>query len=57
MRNNGFIEIEEEESSDETGWSDVKTFGRVYKLPAKGVVLDFISQSVPPALPEFAGEY
>ncbi|KAI8275429.1 hypothetical protein K4K56_001388 [Colletotrichum sp. SAR 10_98] len=44
MRNNGFIEIEEEESSDETGWSDVKTFGRVYKLPAKGVVLDFISQ-------------
>ncbi|OLN88338.1 Uncharacterized protein C2F7.07c [Colletotrichum chlorophyti] len=45
MKNNGFIEIEEEESEDEsTGWSDVKTFGRIYKLPAKGVVLDFISQ-------------
>ncbi|KAK2050787.1 PHD-finger domain-containing protein [Colletotrichum somersetense] len=46
MKNNGVIEIEEEEDSggEETGWNDVKTFGRVYKLPAKGVVLDFISQ-------------
>ncbi|GKT46676.1 uncharacterized protein ColSpa_06857 [Colletotrichum spaethianum] len=45
MKNNGVIEIEEEESEEEeTGWNDVKTFGRVYKLPAKGVVLDFISQ-------------
>lgn len=47
MKNNGIIEIEDEESEDEaTGWNDVKTFGRVYKLPAKGIVLDFISQSV-----------
>lgn len=49
MKNNGFIEIDDddEESEDEnSGWSDVKTFGRVYKLSSKGVVLDFISQSV-----------
>ncbi|OHE95475.1 PHD-finger domain-containing protein [Colletotrichum orchidophilum] len=47
MRNNGYIEIddEDEESEDEnSGWSDVKSFGRVYKLSSKGVVLDFISQ-------------
>ncbi|KAL2874124.1 hypothetical protein SGCOL_010712 [Colletotrichum sp. CLE4] len=47
MKNNGFIEIDDddEESEDEnSGWSDVKTFGRVYKLSSKGVVLDFISQ-------------
>ncbi|TQN73094.1 hypothetical protein CSHISOI_02385 [Colletotrichum shisoi] len=45
MKNNGIIEIEDEESEDEaTGWNDVKTFGRVYKLPAKGIILDFISQ-------------
>ncbi|KAK2009796.1 PHD-finger domain-containing protein [Colletotrichum eremochloae] len=47
MKNNGVIEIEEEgeeSGGEETGWNDVKTFGRVYKLPAKGIVLDFISQ-------------
>nr|XP_036578213.1 PHD-finger domain-containing protein [Colletotrichum truncatum]KAF6785414.1 PHD-finger domain-containing protein [Colletotrichum truncatum] len=57
MRNNGFIEIEDEQSGDETGWNDVKTFGRVYKLPAKGVVLDFISQSVPPTFSEVCGDF
>ncbi|KAF6807305.1 PHD-finger domain-containing protein [Colletotrichum sojae] len=43
-KNNGFIEIEDGESEEETGWHDVKSFGRVYRLPAQGIILDFISQ-------------
>ncbi|TDZ37226.1 Uncharacterized protein C8035_v007341 [Colletotrichum spinosum] len=44
MKNNGFIEVEDEQSGDESGWKDVNTFGRVYKLSAHGIKLDFISK-------------
>jgi hypothetical protein len=42
--NNGFIEVELEDPRDDSGWEDVKAFGRIYRLPEKGVILDFISQ-------------
>ncbi|KAG6004233.1 hypothetical protein E4U21_001291 [Claviceps maximensis] len=48
VRNNGHIEIDwdgaEAEESDRSGWTDVSSFGRTYKLPAKGLILDFIEQ-------------
>ncbi|ROT35905.1 hypothetical protein SODALDRAFT_53895 [Sodiomyces alkalinus F11] len=43
IKNNGFIEVEDE-SEDDSGWHDVNSFGRIYKLPAKGIMLDFLSQ-------------
>lgn len=49
MKNNGFIEVDDDESDEDSGWKDFTSFGRVYKLPAKGIMLDFISQSVWPA--------
>jgi len=47
LKNNGHIEIEwseEADDADDSGWPDAQSFGRTYKLPAKGVVLDFIEQ-------------
>ena len=46
VRNNGVIEIVDDENSadDESGWRDIKVFGRVHRLPASGVKLDFIEQ-------------
>lgn len=47
LRNNGHIEIDwtdELGEPDRSGWPDPLSFGRNYKLPAKGVVLDFIEQ-------------
>lgn len=47
LKNNGHIEIDwdgEPEEPDRSGWTDVRSFGRIYKLPARGVVLDFIEQ-------------
>lgn len=48
VRNNGYIEVDwdgfESEEADHSGWTDVSSFGRTYKLPAKGVILDFIEQ-------------
>jgi hypothetical protein len=45
--NNGHVEIDwsdEPEQPPQSGWKDPATFGRTYKLPAQGVVLDFIEQ-------------
>lgn len=47
LKNNGHIEIDwdgEPEEAERSGWTDVRSFGRIYKLPARGVVLDFIEQ-------------
>jgi hypothetical protein len=30
--------------ANKSGWPDPDSFGRAYKLPAKGIVLDFIEQ-------------
>ncbi|SPO02850.1 uncharacterized protein DNG_05527 [Cephalotrichum gorgonifer] len=46
-RNNGIIEVddsEEAEGGDASGWKDVKSYGRVLRLPAQGIKLDFIEQ-------------
>ncbi|KAK2935904.1 Zinc finger, PHD-type [Fusarium oxysporum f. sp. vasinfectum] len=46
-KNNGHIEIDwedEPEPANNSGWPDPDSFGRAYKLPAKGIVLDFIEQ-------------
>ncbi|UPK90353.1 hypothetical protein LCI18_001288 [Fusarium solani-melongenae] len=53
LKNNGQIEVDwndETESEPESkpvnnsGWPDPDSFGRAYKLPAQGIVLDFIEQ-------------
>jgi hypothetical protein len=50
LKNNGHIEIDWTENiatkteDDNSGWRDFASFGRTYKIPAKGVVLDFIEQ-------------
>lgn len=47
LKNNGLIEVDwsdEPESTNDSGWPDPDSFGRAYKLPAKGIVLDFIEQ-------------
>ncbi|KAG6257778.1 hypothetical protein E4U23_000020 [Claviceps purpurea] len=47
LKNNGHIEIEWDEESEEenrSGWNDVSSFGRTYKLSEKGLILDFIEQ-------------
>ncbi|KAE9367311.1 hypothetical protein N431DRAFT_66655 [Stipitochalara longipes BDJ] len=45
-RNNGYIEIETEPSEDEEeqGFYEQREYGHVYKLPEKGIKLDFISK-------------
>ncbi|KAH6963846.1 hypothetical protein DER45DRAFT_126257 [Fusarium avenaceum] len=49
IKNNGHIEVDwsdepEPEPANKSGWPDPDSFGRAYKLPAKGIVLDFIEQ-------------
>lgn len=47
LKNNGHVEIDwtdDVEPADDSGWRDYASFGRTYKIPAKGVVLDFIEQ-------------
>lgn len=48
LKNNGHIEVDwtddQDEASDDAGWPEPETFGRTHRLPAKGVVLDFIEQ-------------
>lgn len=44
-RNNGVIEVEHSEGEgDASGWNDVRSYGRVVRLPARGIKLDFIEQ-------------
>ncbi|PTB43233.1 hypothetical protein M441DRAFT_135381 [Trichoderma asperellum CBS 433.97] len=45
--NNGHIELDwgdELEEPEKSGWRDPDSFGKTYRLQAKGVVLDFIEQ-------------
>jgi hypothetical protein len=46
VRNNGYIEIENEPSEDEEeqGFYEQREYGHVYRLPEKGIKLDFISK-------------
>lgn len=47
IRNNGIIEVEnsdEEEEKDASGWNDVRSYGRVLRLPSHGIKLDFIER-------------
>ncbi|KAI1742159.1 hypothetical protein F4680DRAFT_413082 [Xylaria scruposa] len=46
LANNGWIEIEEDDSddNDEAAWKEKKAFGRVFRLSAKGIKQDFISR-------------
>ncbi|PNY26867.1 Uncharacterized protein TCAP_03203 [Tolypocladium capitatum] len=47
LKNNGHVEIDwndEPEEPEGSGWPDPHSFGRIFKLPAKGVILDFIEQ-------------
>ncbi|EAQ91325.1 hypothetical protein CHGG_03260 [Chaetomium globosum CBS 148.51] len=45
--NNGFIEVDLDDSDDESGWRDVETFGRTVRLSERGIKLDFISRRQP----------
>jgi hypothetical protein len=51
--NNGFIEVDLDDSEDESGWRDVETFGRTVRLSERGIKLDFLSRihSQKPAVP------
>jgi hypothetical protein len=42
--NNGFIDIEFDDSDNESGWRDFETFGRTVRLSEKGIKLDFLSR-------------
>lgn len=42
--NNGFIEVVEE-SEDESGLKEYSSYGRIYRLSAKGIKLDFLSRA------------
>lgn len=42
--NNGFVEIELDDEEDKSGWRNVETYGRVVRLPEKGIKLDFLSR-------------
>ncbi|KAI1423788.1 hypothetical protein F5Y12DRAFT_755303 [Xylaria sp. FL1777] len=45
LANNGWIEIEEDDSDDdEAAWRENKAFGRVFRVSAKGIKQDFISR-------------
>lgn len=45
MANNGWIEVENDDSEDEAhAWRHHQGYGRVHKVSAKGIKLDFISQ-------------
>lgn len=47
LRNNGHIEVdwsEEPQNPDVSGWPDAESFGRTFKVPAQGIVLDFVEQ-------------
>jgi len=45
-RNNGFIEVVYDEQQDNSGYREVKQFGRTLKLPSTGIILDVITQYV-----------
>lgn len=46
FRNTGYIQIENDDTDveDEPGFFESREFGKIYKLPEKGIVLDFISK-------------
>ncbi|CAJ2510138.1 Uu.00g060380.m01.CDS01 [Anthostomella pinea] len=46
MANNGWIEIEEDDDDDESPhvWREQESFGRVFRVSAKGIKEDFISR-------------
>lgn len=41
---NGHVDVRLDESDDESGWKDVETYGKIVRLPEKGIKLDFLSR-------------
>lgn len=47
MIDNGFIEFNSDDESDNnSGWKDWQSFGRIQRVGARGVELDFLEQYV-----------
>lgn len=47
LANNGWVEIDEDDSDDEAGesvWREEMSFGRVFRLSAKGIKHDFLDR-------------
>ncbi|KAI1176294.1 hypothetical protein F4777DRAFT_547084 [Nemania sp. FL0916] len=44
LANNGWIEINEDDSDEEEAWKQRNAFGRVFRVSAKGIKHDFISR-------------
>lgn len=48
LKNNGYIEVdwndEPELLPNKSGWQDPESFGHSYKIPAQGIILDFVEQ-------------
>lgn len=42
--NNGYIEVELDDSENHSGWRDLETYGRTVRLPEEGIMLDFLSR-------------
>lgn len=42
--NNGYVDIDLDDSDNESGWRDVETYGRTVRLSEKGIKLDFLSR-------------
>ena len=42
--NNGYVEIDDGYSGDESGWKDFPMFGRMVQLPVTGIAQDFLSR-------------
>ncbi|KAL2123313.1 hypothetical protein VTJ04DRAFT_3768 [Mycothermus thermophilus] len=42
--NNGYIDVDFDDTPDESGWRDIESFGRVVRLSEKGIKLDFLSR-------------
>ncbi|KAL2256652.1 hypothetical protein VTK26DRAFT_1352 [Humicola hyalothermophila] len=43
--NNGYVEIELDDLGGDSGWKDFSTYGKIVRLPEKGIKLDFISRA------------
>ena len=44
--NNGYVDVDFDDSDNESGWRDVETYGRTVRLSEKGIKLDFLSRCV-----------
>ena len=42
--NDGYIEVDLEETENLSGWRNLETYGRIVRLPERGIKLDFLSR-------------